>query len=140
MKRFLVPLLACWIVVCHNSDSSKEKAIGLITDSAMVVSAHPLATKIGVEILRKGGNAVDASIAVQFALAIVFPEAGNIGGGGFMLLRTKDGNVASLDYREKAPAGGGGEVCDHHAALGLRPDCGRSARPISSPTAKTAMR
>src|SRR5258706_9814069 len=104
MKRFLVPLLACWIVACHNSDSSKEKAIGLITDSAMVVSAHPLATKIGVEILKKGGNAVDASIAVQFALTVAFPEAGNIGGGGFMLLRTKDGNVASLDYREKAPA------------------------------------
>src|SRR5258706_1184888 len=104
MKRFLVPLLACWIVACQNSDSGKDKITGLITDSAMVVSAHPLATKIGVEILRKGGNAIDASIAVQFALTVAFPEAGNIGGGGFMLLRTKDGSVVSLDYREKAPS------------------------------------
>jgi gamma-glutamyltranspeptidase/glutathione hydrolase len=104
MKRILVPLLACLIVACQNSDSGKRMVSGLVTDSAMVVSAHPLATKIGVEILRKGGNAVDASIAVQFALTVAFPEAGNIGGGGFMLLRTKDGKVVSLDYREKAPA------------------------------------
>ena len=104
MKRILVLLLACWIVACRTSDSTKEKITGLITDSAMVVSAHPLATKIGVDILRKGGNAIDASIAVQFALTVAFPEAGNIGGGGFMLLRAKDDSVASLDYREKAPA------------------------------------
>ncbi|HMI67254.1 MAG TPA: gamma-glutamyltransferase [Cyclobacteriaceae bacterium] len=104
MKRILVPLLACLIVACQNSDSGKRMVTGLVTDSAMVVSAHPLATTIGVEILRKGGNAVDASIAVQFALTVAFPEAGNIGGGGFMLLRTKDGKVVSLDYREKAPA------------------------------------
>jgi len=104
MKRILVPLLACLIVACQNSDSGKRMVSGLVADSAMVVSAHPLATKIGVEILRKGGNAVDASIAVQFALTVAFPEAGNIGGGGFMLLRTKDGKVVSLDYREKAPA------------------------------------
>ncbi len=104
MKRILVPLLACLIVACQNSDSGKKMAAGLVTDSAMVVSAHPLATKVGVEILQKGGNAVDASIAVQFALTVAFPEAGNIGGGGFMLLRTKDGKVVSLDYREKAPA------------------------------------
>src|SRR5260221_12966758 len=104
MKRILVPLLACLIVACQNSDSGKKMVAGLVTDSAMVVSAHPLATKVGVEILRKGGNAVDASIAVQFALTVAFPEAGNIGGGGFMLLRTKDGKVVSLDYREKAPA------------------------------------
>src|SRR6267378_1184329 len=104
MKRIWVPLLACWIVACQNSNPGKETVTGLVTDSAMVVSAHPLATKIGVEILRKGGNAVDASIAVQFALTVAFPEAGNIGGGGFMLLRAKDGTLAALDYREKAPA------------------------------------
>ena len=69
----------------------------------MVVSAHPLATKVGVDILKKGGNAVDAAIATQFALAVVYPVAGNIGGGGFMVLRQADGNVATLDYREKAP-------------------------------------
>ncbi len=73
-------------------------------DSAMVVTAHPLATKTGMEVLRKGGNAVDAAIAVHFALAVVYPQAGNIGGGGFMIFRGKEGKTDALDYREKAPA------------------------------------
>lgn len=73
-------------------------------DSAMVVTAHPLATKTGIEVLRKGGNAVDAAIAVHFALAVVYPQAGNIGGGGFMIFRGKEGKTDALDYREKAPA------------------------------------
>lgn len=73
-------------------------------DSAMVVSAHPLATMVGVDILRKGGNAVDAAVAVHFALAVVYPQAGNIGGGGFMVYRDKLGNSSTLDFREKAPA------------------------------------
>lgn len=73
-------------------------------DSAMVVTAHPLATKVGLDVLRKGGSAVDAAVAVQFALAVVYPQAGNIGGGGFMIFRDKDGKTAALDYREKAPA------------------------------------
>ncbi|MCO6478041.1 MAG: gamma-glutamyltransferase [Phaeodactylibacter sp.] len=74
-------------------------------DSAAVVSPHPLATRVGVEVLKKGGNAVDAAVAVQFALAVVYPRAGNIGGGGFMVIRTAEGAVAALDYREKAPLG-----------------------------------
>ena len=69
----------------------------------MVVCAHPLAAKAGVEILKKGGNAIDAAAAVQFALAVVYPEAGNIGGGGFMVLRMHNGEINSLDFREKAP-------------------------------------
>ena len=73
-------------------------------DSAMVVSAHPLATRVGVEILRKGGNAIDAAVAVQFALAVVYPQAGNIGGGGFLVYRNAKGESSTLDYREKAPA------------------------------------
>jgi gamma-glutamyltranspeptidase/glutathione hydrolase len=77
---------------------------GLIAQRAMVVSAHPLATAVGVEVLREGGNAVDAAVAVQFALAVVLPAAGNLGGGGFALVRLADGQVHSLDFRERAPA------------------------------------
>lgn len=98
--------LALLMVVILASCSSKENQTitGLTADSAMVVSAHPLASQVGVSILKKGGNAVDAAISVQFALAVVFPAAGNIGGGGYMVVRKKDGSVAALDYREKAPA------------------------------------
>jgi gamma-glutamyltranspeptidase / glutathione hydrolase len=71
---------------------------------AVVVSTHELASSVGVEIMRAGGNAVDAAVATGFALAVVLPGAGNIGGGGFMLVRMADGKTHFLDYREKAPA------------------------------------
>ena len=74
------------------------------TKHAMVVSIHHDATDAGVAILKQGGNAVDAAVAVGFALAVVYPQAGNIGGGGFMLIRLKSGDAHFLDYREKAPA------------------------------------
>jgi gamma-glutamyltranspeptidase / glutathione hydrolase len=70
---------------------------------AMVVTDAPLATEVGVRIMRDGGNAVDAAVATAFALAVVYPEAGNIGGGGFMVARMADGTTAALDFREKAP-------------------------------------
>ena len=69
-----------------------------------VASAHPLASQVGVEIMRKGGNAFDAVIATQLALAVVYPNAGNIGGGGFLVARRADGSLISLDYREAGPA------------------------------------
>ena len=70
----------------------------------MVVTIHHDATDAGVSILKAGGNAVDAAVAVGFALAVVLPQAGNIGGGGFMLVRMHDGQAHFIDYREKAPA------------------------------------
>src|ERR1043166_1669529 len=70
---------------------------------AMVASQHELATRVGVDILKRGGNAIDAAIAVGLALAVVYPEAGNIGGGGFMMIRTAKGDFHAIDYREAAP-------------------------------------
>ncbi len=74
---------------------------------AAVVCAHPLASEIGVAVMKQGGNAFDAAIAVNLALAVVYPAAGNIGGGGFMTARKNDGNLLALDYREEAPAAAG---------------------------------
>src|SRR5690625_2714972 len=71
--------------------------------AAMVTSAAELSSQIGAEILRKGGNAVDAAIATGCALAVTYPQAGNIGGGGFMVIRFPDGTATTLDFREKAP-------------------------------------
>jgi gamma-glutamyltranspeptidase / glutathione hydrolase len=96
--------LLLFIVGCAQHPA-KKPLMGVTADSAMVVSAHPLASRTGVMILRKGGNAVDAAIATQLTLAVVYPSAGNIGGGGFMVLRLKDGTAVTLDYRERAPAG-----------------------------------
>ncbi|HNJ48876.1 MAG TPA: gamma-glutamyltransferase, partial [Novosphingobium sp.] len=72
-------------------------------EHGMVVSAHREASAAGVTVLRQGGNAVDAAVAVAYALAVTFPEAGNIGGGGFMLVRMADGRQAFIDFREMAP-------------------------------------
>lgn len=76
---------------------------GLVTSKAMVVSAREEASKIGVEIMKKGGNAFDAMVATEFALAVSYPYAGNISGGGFMVFRKNNGEIGALDYREKAP-------------------------------------
>lgn len=107
----LLPFICLFLLFsCNDTDQEKASTStsqGLMADSAMVVSAHPLASQVGVEILKKGGNAVEAAIAVQFALAVVYPSAGNIGGGGFMVIRMNDGTTACLDFREMAPLSGG---------------------------------
>src|SRR5258708_38670123 len=71
---------------------------------AIVASVHELTSRAGVEMLRSGGNAVDAAVATGFALAVVHPQAGNLGGGGFLLLRKANGEIHFIDFREKAPA------------------------------------
>ena len=102
MKRFiylsLILVYGCSEAPIYNID---KQAFG---SKAMVVSAHPLASQVGTEILAAGGNAIDAAIAVQFALAVTYPVAGNIGGGGFMVIRMKDGTTQTLDFREAAPS------------------------------------
>src|SRR4051812_36391810 len=71
--------------------------------SAIVVAEEPLAADVGVKVLQKGGNAVDAAVAVGFTLAVTHPSAGNLGGGGFLLIRFADGRKTFIDFREKAP-------------------------------------
>ncbi len=95
LKTFLIILLFVQFVFAV---SKPQKA-----KNGMVVSASDLATKVGVQILKSGGNAVDAGVAVGFALAVTYPYAGNLGGGGFMVLHLKDGKNTTIDFREKAP-------------------------------------
>jgi len=121
IRRFL-PLVALAFVAgaCTPTDSAPPAAATAVTqwaegwrydaatepvraENGMVVTTDAYASQVGVDVLREGGNAVDAAIAVQFALAVVNPEAGNIGGGGFMVTRMADGETAALDFREVAP-------------------------------------
>jgi gamma-glutamyltranspeptidase/glutathione hydrolase len=89
----------------ENNKSDLVEGQGIKVKNGMVVSAHPESSRIGVQILKKGGNAIDAAVATGFALAVCYPEAGNIGGGGFMVIRTGEGIIDAIDYREKAPLG-----------------------------------
>lgn len=103
MQIFSKILLVLFITftISHNLLSeSKDPVRG---KNGMVVSASEIASKVGIDILRKGGNAIDAAVAVGFALAVTYPAAGNIGGGGFMVIHLNDGTNTTIDYREKAP-------------------------------------
>ncbi|MGV3539614.1 MAG: gamma-glutamyltransferase [Rufibacter sp.] len=99
---FLVQILGC--TTATKTSEKGQEVTGATGKNGMVVSAHPEATRIGLEILKQGGNAYDAAVATGFALAVAYPVAGNIGGGGFLVYRKADGEIGSLDYREKAPA------------------------------------
>ncbi|WP_333693799.1 gamma-glutamyltransferase [Flavobacterium sp.] len=98
-------IIYCLFILLLLGCKSEQTIIptGLVAKKAMVVSAREEASKIGIEILKEGGNAFDAMIATELALAVAYPYAGNIGGGGFMVYRKNNGEVGSLDYREKAP-------------------------------------
>lgn len=104
----LIFLSALFFISCRNngqiSKQNSSEGNPIFADSGMVVSAHHESSRIGIEIMRRGGNAIDAAVAAGFALAVCYPEAGNLGGGGFMLVRLNDGKTDLIDYREKAPA------------------------------------
>ena len=110
MKKKHALLSLCILLCFWQCDSPKKEisqsttsVLGVISQKAMVVSAREEASKIGSEIMQQGGNAFDAMVATEMALAVCYPNAGNLGGGGFMVYRTHRGEVGALDYREKAP-------------------------------------
>ena len=110
MKKTHLLLSLCILLCFWKCDSPKKEisqsttpVLGVISQKAMVVSAREEASRIGSEIMQQGGNAFDAMVATEMALAVCYPNAGNLGGGGFMVYRTHRGEVGALDYREKAP-------------------------------------
>ncbi len=116
MKKIIFLIITCFIISCKQEVKKTESGPSsstleiqqktkksIIAEKAMVVSAREEASKIGIEILKKGGNAFDAMIATEMALAVSYPFAGNIAGGGFMVYRTQHGEIGALDFREKAP-------------------------------------
>ena len=98
LNRLIVGVAA---IVCTAVHAASVTPVG--GEHGMVVTAHQLATKVGVDVLKRGGNAVDAAVAVGYAMAVVYPAAGNLGGGGFMTIQLADGRKTFLDFREKAP-------------------------------------
>jgi gamma-glutamyltranspeptidase/glutathione hydrolase len=105
MKHIIRFLVICHLLLFLHCDNKSTHKLGLIAENAMVVSAREEASKIGVDIMKKGGNAFDSMMATEFALAVVHPSAGNLGGGGFMVYRLANGQTGAIDYREKAPLG-----------------------------------
>ena len=115
MKKIAIYFFATVILLsCSQVKQISENTINInpyqysiqkktVVENGVVVSAHPLASKVGLAILKMGGNAIDAAIATQLALAVVYPNAGNLGGGGFFVARLSNGQLLSIDYREKAP-------------------------------------
>src|SRR6187397_1455834 len=105
LTRFLLARGLCAVITTAALLGVAQAAsmAPVAAENGMVVTAQHLATEVGVDVLRRGGNAVDAAVAVGYALAVVYPAAGNLGGGGFMTLQLADGRKTFLDFREKAP-------------------------------------
>ena len=103
MQTFSKIIFVLFITLIFSLNLFPESKEPVRGKNGMVVSASELASKVGVQILKKGGNAIDAAVAVGFALAVTYPSAGNIGGGGFMVIHFKDGINTTIDYRERAP-------------------------------------
>lgn len=93
----------CWLALAGSSLA--QGPLNYRVRSGLVVSDSEIASKVGAEVLRKGGNAIDAAVAMAFGLAVTLPAAGNLGGGGFMVIRMPDGSRYALDFRERAPGG-----------------------------------
>ena len=108
-KSRCIPLLVAALATCQSgeaparTDTAISEERGVRSREGMVSSVNMIASEVGAAVLAAGGNAVDAAIATGFALAVVHPSAGNIGGGGFMVIRFPDGSATALDFREKAP-------------------------------------
>src|ERR1700692_3210411 len=100
--RLAQSLLAAPLALCYAGAQAASQA-PVAAENGMVVTAQHLASRVGVEVLKKGGNAIDAAVAVGYALAVVYPAAGNLGGGGCMTVQLADGRKTFLDFREKAP-------------------------------------
>jgi len=106
-KLAFVTVLFCWVALQSTAQINPSKyrlQKKVVVNKGAVVSAHPLASQVGVQILKQGGNAVDAAIATQLALAVVYPGAGNIGGGGFLVGHLNNGKNIAIDFRETAPS------------------------------------
>src|SRR3954447_828978 len=95
-------LLAVFLWIYLSSNGHADQSV--YARKAMVVAQEPLAADVGLAVMKSGGNAVDAAVAVGFALSVSYPFAGNIGGGGFLLVRMADGHTKFIDFRERAPA------------------------------------
>ena len=99
------PFIAALLLAaaCGSTPEAAPPVDELVSSTGVVVSAHHLSSEAGASVLAKGGNAIDAAVATAFSLAVTYPAAGNIGGGGFMVVRMADGSATTFDYREKAP-------------------------------------
>ena len=126
-KMKIIQILLSLLLICNYTFAQD-----LAYQNGVVSSAQELASQVGIDILKNGGNAIDAAVGVGFALAVVYPQAGNIGGGGFMMIHLKDKNGnpvnTSIDYREKAPLLSDRDMYLNSSGEVIRQSCSRRTR------------